>query len=85
MKRIVETEDGGFTAMLGEKITLLCGSYFYTGTLIGVNDDHLELGNAQLIYETGAWSTKGWADAQSLPGKTWRVMKHSIESWGAVK
>lgn len=85
MKRVVEIEGAGLESMLGEKIVLLCSSYFYTGTLKGVNDDHVELEDAQLVYDTGAWTTKGWADAQSLSGKVWRVMRQSIESWGTVK
>ena len=84
MKRIVETNDGGYDAMLGEKIVLFCGVYIYTGKLVGVNDDHLELDDAQLVYETGALATGPWKDAQDLPGR-WRVTKHGVESWGAAK
>ena len=84
MKRIVETEDGGFDAMLGEKICLFCGVYFYTGKLAGVNKDHLELEDPKLVYETGELSKNDWSDAQDLPNP-WRVMKQSIESWGAAK
>ena len=84
MKRIVETSDGGFDAMLGEKVALFCGVYIYAGELAGVNADHLELWDARLVYETGDLSTGPWKDAQSLPG-TWRVMRQSIESWGPAK
>ncbi len=84
MKRIVETADGGYEAMLGEKIFLMCGCYFYAGVLAGVNEDHLELEDAKIVYETGPWNQKGWSDAQSLPG-TWRIMKQAIESWGKAK
>ena len=82
MKRIVETQDGGFDAALGEVIVVLCGIYIYSGKLIGVNDDHIELEDAVLVYETGKWTEKGWSDAQPLPGKLWRVMRQAIESWG---
>ena len=84
MKRIVETQDGGFDAMLGEKVTLFCGIYIYTGTLAGVNTDHLELHNPYLVYETGDLSCGPWKDAQQLPSP-WRVMRQAIESWGAAK
>ena len=85
MKRIVETDqDVGFEAMLGEGITLFCGVYIYTGKLAGVNDDHVELQDAKLVYETGALADGEWKDAQSLPG-VWRVMKAGIESWGKAK
>ena len=85
MKRIVETsDDTGFEAMLGEKVCLFCGVYIYTGTLTGANDDHVELSNAKLVYETGELASGEWKDAQNLPG-VWRVMKVGIESWGKAK
>jgi len=84
MKRVVETKDGGFVAMFNEKVVLFCGIYIYTGTLSGVNDDHIELTNPQLVYETGELTTGDWKDAQSLP-TPWRVMLKGIESWGPAK
>ena len=84
MYRIIETDDGGFAAMLGEKVTLFCGVYIYTGKLVGVNADHLELANPHLVYETGELSSGSWSDAQPLPD-TWRVMLQAIESWGPSK
>ena len=84
MKRIIETEDGGFITLLGEKIVLFCGVYIYTGVLKGVNDDHLELTDPKLVYETGELATGDWKDAQPLPSP-WRVMRRAIESWGPSK
>ena len=84
MKRIVETTDGGFGALLGEKISLFCGVYIYTGRLTGVNEDHLELDEAKLVYETGELAAGPWSDAQDLPSP-WRVMRQGIESWGHAK
>ncbi|MFH1602778.1 MAG: hypothetical protein ABIH03_02605, partial [Pseudomonadota bacterium] len=84
MKRVVETDDGGFPAMLGEKVCLFCGVYIYTGTLAGVNDDHLELTDAKIVYETGELTSGKWKDAQALP-TPWRVMLQGIESWGPAK
>ena len=82
MKRIVETADGGFEALLGEKIQVWCGVYIYAGTLSGVNEDHIELTDAKIVYETGELSAKKWANAQDLVVSPWRVMKQAIESWG---
>ena len=84
MRRVVETTDGGFDAVLGEKITLYCGIYIYTGKLVGVNEDHLELADPKLIYETGELATGDWKDAQALPSPH-RVMRQGIESWGPAK
>jgi hypothetical protein len=85
MKRIVETSDGGFEGALGTDVCLICGVYIYSGKLSGVNDDHVELKNAVLVYETGDWNKSGWTDAQKLPGSVWRVQKSQIESWGEGK
>ena len=84
MRRVIETDEGGFAAMLGEKITLYCGVYIYTGKLTGVNDDHLELEDPKLVYETGELAGGGWTDAQVLPSPH-RVMLQAIESWGPAK
>jgi len=85
MKRLIEDDSAsGFDTMLGEKICLFCGVYFYTGELVGVNSDHLELKSPKLIYETGELSTGGWKNAQDLPSP-WRVMLQGIESWGPAK
>jgi hypothetical protein len=81
MKRLVETVDGGFEAMLGEQIQVWCGVYIYAGVVVGVNEDHIELDKALLVYETGELTAKTWKDAQPL-GDHWRVMKAAIESWG---
>lgn len=85
MKRIVEsTEVSGFEAMLGEKVCLFCGVYVYAGKLTGVNDDHIELSGARIVYETGELTNGPWKDAQDLPSP-WRVMLRGIESWGKAK
>lgn len=84
MKRIVETSDGGFEALLDENICLFCGVYIYTGVLTGVNDDHLELSSPKMVYETGNLTAGDWKDAQDLPSP-WRVMRQAIESWGRAK
>ena len=85
MRRIVEADDGGFDAALGETVVLLCGIYIYSGKLAGVNDDHVELDEAVLVYETGTWQEAGWTDAQPLPTGKWRVMRQAIESWGLAQ
>lgn len=84
MKRIIETNDGGFDAMLGEKVTLFCGVYIYTGKLVGANSDHVELADPKLVYETGELASGSWKDAQALPSP-WRVMRQAVESWGPAK
>jgi hypothetical protein len=84
MKRIVETPDGGFEALLDEKITLFCAVYIYTGRLAGVNEDHLELSEPKIVFQTGNVKAGEWDEAEELP-TPWRVMRQAIESWGAAK
>ena len=85
MKRIIEVDEvNGFEAMLGELVIILSGVYHYAGTVSGVNDDHVELSDAQLVYETGPWSANKWKVVEDLPSP-WRVMFQFIESWGPGK
>lgn len=85
MKKIVECSDTeGLELFLGERITLMCQMYFYTGRLIGVNDKFVKLEDAHIVYETGSFDNNKWADAQKLPND-WYVMKSCIESFGILK
>ena len=85
MRKIVtEVEGEGLIKLLGEKVTLFCGVYIYTGKLIGVNEDCVLLDGASIVYETGPFTDKAWKDAQKLPAQ-WYVQKGSIESFGILK
>ena len=85
MKRIIEdTEATGFEAMLGERVIILCSVYHYAGRLGGVSDDHVELEDGGIVYETGDWGADKWSDFQAMPGPV-RVMKSHIEAWGPGK
>ena len=81
---VTEVEGEGLPKLLGERITLFCMNYIYTGTLVGVNDDCALLTDPAIVYETGAFDQKVWKDAQKLPNDLY-VMKAAIESFGIVK
>ena len=86
MKKIVEQVEGeGLEKFLGEGITLFCADYIYTGKLSGVNETCVLLKDAAIVYETGAFTEKGWKDSQPLPGGEWYVQISSIESFGKTK
>ena len=86
MKRIIEdTEASGLEALIGERVLLMCANYFYSGKLEGVNKDCVELSDPSIVYDTGAWSEKTYADSQKLNSKKWYVAISSIESYGAGK
>ena len=84
VRKIVEVSDEGFEGLLGETITLFCMNYFYTGTLVGVNDTCVRLDDAKIVYETGEWSSKDWKDAQRLPGSIY-VQLSAVEAFGVLK
>ena len=85
MRKIVEEVSGeGLEKLLGERVTLFCANYIYTGKLIGVNDDCVLLTDAGIVYETGSFTDKKWKDCQALPND-WYVARQSIESFGLLK
>ena len=87
MKKLVQVQEvygEGLVKLLGERVTLFCANYIYTGTLSGVNDTSVLLTDAAIVYETGAFSEKNWKDAQKLPTE-WYVQTSFIESFGLLK
>lgn len=83
-KVIEETENEGLMSLIGQRVTLFCNTYFYTGKLVGVNVTCVKLEDAGIVYETGPLTDKKWMDMQSLPG-VWYVQTSSIESFGILK
>lgn len=85
MKKIVEEVSGeGLEKLLGERVTLFCMNYIYTGKLSGVNQSCALLTDASIVYETGGFTDKDWKDAQALP-HDWYVQIGSIESFGVIR
>ena len=85
MKKIVQEVSGeGLEKLLGEKVTLFCANYIYTGILAGVNENCVLLTSAAVVYETGPFGEKKWKDAQELPSE-WYVQTSAIESFGLLK
>jgi len=84
MKKLIEESEEGLIKLMGERITLLCCRYIYTGKLVGVNEDCVLLEDAGIVYETGEWTSKDWSDYQELPNDVY-VVKSAIESYGLMK
>ena len=87
MKKIVtvtEVEGEGLEGLLGERITLFCMNYIYTGKLEGVNQTCVKLADAAIVYETGAFTDAKWKDAQALPNAVY-VQMSAIEAFSVVK
>ena len=83
-KKIVIVPMKGLVTLLGANVTLFCINYIYTGKLSGVNEEFVKLENPSIVYETGAFDTKDWKDAQKLPHEIY-IMKSAIESFGIIK
>ncbi len=84
MMSVVEVAGEGLESLLGQRITLLCLNYIYTGTLEGVNSTCVKLTEAAIVYETGAFTDKQWKDAQSLPNPIY-VQTAAIEAFSIIK
>jgi len=86
MKKLIECADKeGLEKLVGERITLFCMNYIYTGKLVGINDNCVLLKGPAIVYETGPFSEKDWKDAQFLPNDEWYVMLSAVESFGVMK
>ena len=81
---VVEVENEGFYALLGQRITVFCNVYIYTGKLVGVNDTFIKLEDAGIVYETGAFNDDKWKDFQKMPNDIY-IMKGLIESFTVLK
>jgi hypothetical protein len=81
---VTEVDGEGLNALMGERVTLFCLNYIYTGTLKGINNTCIKLADAAIVYDTGPLTTKDWQDAQKLPNE-WYVQLSAIESFGKLK
>jgi len=81
---VVEVDGEGLESLGGERITLFCMNYIYTGKLVGVNDKYVKLDEPAIVYETGGFDKAEWQDAQNLPNSLY-VMIAAIESFGLIK
>lgn len=85
LKTTVEVEKEGLMALLGEKITLFCMNYIYTGKLVGVNKICVKLESPAIVYETGAFTSTDYKEVQSLGVKEFYIKTSAIESFGILK
>lgn len=82
--KVVEVEGEGFLALIGQRITVFCMNYIYTGKLVGVNETCIKLEAAAIVYETGELKNKVWKDAQELPNDLY-IQLNSVESFTILK
>jgi hypothetical protein len=86
MKVVVEERaEEGLESYMGRPVVLWCLNYIYTGTLVGYNAVCVKLKDAEIVYETGSFSERGFKDSQKLPGDYHYVMLSAVESFGDTK
>jgi len=82
--QVIEVDNEGLISLLGEKVTIFCLNYIYSGTLEGVNDKVIKLNNASIVYETGSFTDDTFKDAQKLPNALYLSVA-TIESFTQLK
>lgn len=86
MKRLVEIDNDSFLeSLMGQRITVFCARYIYTGDLIAISNDEILLKHPAIVYETGSFGSKDWKDAQQLPHDQFCIDRRSVESYGIMK
>jgi len=71
--------------LIGKRVLLMCAGYFYEGVLVGMTETFVKLQDAAIVYSTGAWSDKNYADIQKFHKDEWYVCTGLIESFGESK
>ena len=84
MKTLVEASNEGLESFIGQKITLFCANYFYSGRLVGVGKNDVKLEDPAIVYETGAFTEKQYKDEQKLGVQYWYVRRSAVESYGVL-
>jgi hypothetical protein len=85
LNNVVEVSGEGITSFQGQSVMLFCSNYIYAGTVAEVTASYVNLTDARIVYETGAFTEAGYKDAQPLPTSTWFVKTQAIESFGLGK
>lgn len=85
MIKLIEDKQDGLVSLMGKRVLLMCAGYFYEGKLVGMNDQCVKLEDPGIVYSTGTWTDKNYADRQALHSDVWFVSLGLIESFGPSK
>lgn len=77
---VTEVDGFGLVALTGKKVMLFCMNYIYTGILTRVSQTCVLLEDAAIVYETGAFDSESFKDAQKLPHSLY-IQTGAIESF----
>jgi hypothetical protein len=84
MKKVIqvtEVNGEGLEGFLNKRIFIVCRSYFYAGTLMGINDDCVLLEDARFVLESGSFEGKGITSCEKVRGGKLYVAKNAIEAF----
>ncbi len=84
MKKVIqvtEVDGEGLEAFLNKRIFVVCRSYFYAGTLTGINTDCILLEDARFVLESGSCESKGIANSEKVNGGKLYIAKNAIEAF----
>jgi len=74
----------GLNSLVGQRITLFCMNYIYTGKLVELDENQVRLDDAGIVYDTGPLLDKKWTDMQDLPHPVY-IRMNSVESYMVLK
>ena len=70
--------------LIGEQVTFFCMNYTYHGEVVSSDKSRICLKNAKIVYQTGAFESAGFKDAQDLCCNEYFIKKEAIESFGIL-
>jgi hypothetical protein len=75
---VIEVES--LNDFVGKKLAFQCARYIYFGKVKKVNETFIELSEAEIVYETGEFSSSTASDIQNMPKNKMYLMRQSIEA-----
>ena len=79
--QVTEVDGKGLEYFLNKRIFIVCGSYFYAGTLTGINSTTVLLEDARFVLESGSFEGKRIKLSEKVRGGKIYVAMSAIESF----
>ena len=79
--QVTEVDGEGLESFLNKRIFLVCRSYFYAGTLTGINDTCVLIEDGRFVLESGSFEGKGIASSEKIKGGRIYIQKNAIEAF----
>lgn len=79
--QVTEVDGEGFEAFLNKRIFVVCRSYFYAGTLTGINSECILIEDGRFVLESGSFEGKGITSSEKIKGGKIYIQKNAIEAF----